>query len=201
MVRASYEIVPEYEAFVRATRHVRSYESLQGGDRFDRDSDGWELVAGTALDLGGVVFGEVFAGWRTQDYDDPRLPAVDGPSFGGRLIWNVTPLTTVGGFVQRTVEESTLGGASGFLATAAGVGVDHELLRNLILGAELEFTNNDYEGIRRDDDLLGVGIGGTWLVNRNVRAELGYRFDTRDSTVSGAGYDSQIVTVTVRLQY
>ena len=115
MLRAGWEIVPEYEAFVRATWDKRDYKRRQG--RFNRSSDGFEFVAGTALDLGGLVFGEVSAGFRRQRYDDSALPAIDGLALDAALTWNVTPLTTVEGFVQRTVEESVLD-VSGFLATS-----------------------------------------------------------------------------------
>ena len=202
MLRAGYEIVPEYEAFVRVHWNRRDYERRQG--RFDRDSRGWKLVVGTARDLGGLVFGEVSAGYRKQDYDDPRLPAVDGLAIDGSLTWNVTPLTTVNAFVERSVEESVLD-ASAFLATSSGVGVDHELLRNLILGADLGMIRNRYEPVagapRREDERIGVGIEGTWLVNRHLHAALGYRFEKRRSTAAGADYDNNVLTLGMRLQY
>ena len=204
-VRTGYEIVPEYEAFLRVTRNERTYERPQRriGSHF-RDSRGWELVAGTALDVGGVVFGEMFAGYLTQDYDAPGLPTIDGRSFGGSVDWNVTPLTTVSGSLERTVEESTLS-ASGFLSTKVRVSADHELRRNLILGAELGFTDQDYEGITRRDDrrdeVIEVGIGVTWLLNRHLHADVGYRFRTRDSSAARADYDNHVTSLTLRMQY
>ena len=200
MARAGYAAAAGYEAFVRATRDERRYDHHDPAGP-NRDSDGWELVIGTALDLGGIVFGEVFAGHRSQDYDDASLPTIDGFTLGGAVDWNVTPLTTVNGFVQRKVEESVIDGASGALATTVGLGVDHELLRNLILSADLSLTSSDYEGITREDDVLGVGFGGTYLVNRNLHADFGYRHQSRDSTTAGADYDSNVVHLTVRLQY
>ena len=202
VLRAGYEIVPEYEAFVRVGWNRRDYERRQG--RFDRDSDGWKIVAGTALDLGGLVFGEVSAGYRKQTYEDPQLPDVNGLAIDGSLTWNVTPLTTVNAFVERSVEESVLD-ASGYLATSGGVGVDHELLRNLILGADLAMASRRYEPVAgapaREDDRIGFGIEGTWLVNRSLHASLGYRFETRDSTAAGDDYDNNTLTLNVRLQY
>ncbi len=200
MARAGYAAAPGYEAFVRVTRYNRRYEH-HGTTPPDRDSDGWELVVGTALDLGGIVFGEVFAGHRSQDYDDASLPTIDGFTLGGTVNWNVTPLTTVNGSVQRTVEESVFAGASGFLSTTVSLGVDHELQRNLILNAVLSLTRNDYGGITREDDLFGVEIGATYFVNRNLRADFGYRYQSRDSTTPGEDFDGNVVHMTIRLQY
>ena len=200
-VQAGYQLFPEVEAFARATGHVRDYEDRQGG--FDRDSEGWELVAGTDLDLGGIVHGEVFAGYRRQDYDDRALPHVEGPAFGGSLVWNVTPLTTVNADVRRSVEESVLA-ASGFLATRAEAGVDHELRRNLVLSADASIARHDYEAIRgsagRDDDILEYGVGALWLKDRNVRVELGYRYSRRNSTVAGDDYFGRVLSVSLQMQ-
>ena len=201
-VRAGWEIVPEYEAFVRMKHNERRYRrSLAFG--FDRDSRGWEVVAGTALDLGGVVFGEVFVGYVTQDYDAAALPSIDDSIFGGSLDWNVTPLTTISGSLEQTVEESTLS-ASGLVSTRSRLGVDHELRRNLILGAELAFTREDYEGVTRDDDredeLVEVGLGATWLLNPYVHLDFDLRLRTRDSSARGADFDNRVTTLTLRLQ-
>ena len=204
-VRAGYEIVPEYEAFLRATGNQRTYERPQPHiGSILRDSRGWELVAGTALDLGGVIFGEVFAGALRQSYDTPELPPIEGLSVGGSLDWNVTPLTTVSGSLKRTVEESTLA-VSGFLSTEFRIRVDHELLRNLIVGGDLAFIDRAYEGITegtgREDELYEAGVRATWLLNRNFHADFGYRSRTRNSSAARNDYDNHVTTLTLRIQY
>ena len=198
MARAGYAAGVGYEAFVRATRYERRYEHH---DLTDRDSEGWELAAGTDLDLGGIVVGEIFAGYRSQGYDDPSLLGISGLTLGGSVNWNVTPLTTINSFVRRTVEETVIGGSPGFLATVLDLGVDHELLRNLILSANLRLTTNDYEGIAREDDLLSFGFGGTYLGSRNLHADFGYRRESRDSTEGGVDYDNDVVYLNLRLQH
>ena len=183
------------------TALARSYDRNQG--RFDRDSWGRELVAGTAADLGGVFLGEVFAGHLQRSYDDPGLPRISGPAFGGLLQWNATPLTTLNARLARGIEESVLQ-ASGFLSTRTEVGVDHELLRNLVLSANVSLTRNDYEATRggpeREDDVLGLDFGGLWLLNRDLHVELGYRIGRRSSENPGEDYDSRALTVNLRFQ-
>ena len=129
--RLGYEIVPEYEGFVKASYNTIDYDAGVDDNGFNRDSDGYEITAGTRLDLSGVLSGDVFAGYRSQDYDDARLETISGPVVGAALTWNVTALTTVKGSVSRTVLETTQSGASGFFNTRVGASVDHELRRNL----------------------------------------------------------------------
>ena len=199
--RIGWELTPGYEAFVGAARYLRRYDRLQGEDRYDRDSEGTQVVAGTRLDLGMVLSGELFAGYRKQTYeDDDRLPTAEGLTYGGTLTWNVTPLTTVHGTVRRTVDESTLRQASGYLSTAFQIGVDHELRRNLLVGATVDVTANEYEGIAREDDIVTGRIEATWLVRRKLHANFGYRFQSRDSTVERDDYDKNYVYLNVRVQ-
>lgn len=199
-VRLGYEIVPHYEAFIRASYNVRSYDDAVDDSGLDRDSDGFEVVAGTAIDFTGVTFGDVFVGFRSQDPDDPTLPTIDGVGFGGQIVWNVTGLTTVKGFVRRTVEETTLNGSSGFFATHVGASVDHELLRNLLVGADASFTNKDYDGIDRDDDDIRFGVHGKYLLNRHLYLSARYDYSRRDSDAAGEDFDKHVFMVRLETQ-
>ncbi len=199
--RAAYEIVPEYNAFIQGSINDRDYDRLQGASAFNRDSDGYEVVVGTEIDLTGIVFGEIFLGYREQEYDDPRFSNVSGMSAGGLVNWNLTGLTTVTAFLSRSIEETSIGGASGFFATTGGLNVDHELLRNVLLNANFSYTTNDYEEITREDDILNLGLGGTYLFNRYAQASLRYGYTRRDSNVTGGDYDNNRVGVNVRVQF
>ncbi len=196
--RLGYEIVPQYEAFVRGSVNQREYDDAGATNR---DSQGWEGRAGVALDLGGLMFGNVFVGYMSQDFDDPTLKTIDGASFGGDLTWNPTQLTTAKFLVQRTIEETTLGGAAGSLSTLMRAGVDHELLRNVILSANAEYENSDYEGISREDDIIALGAGGDYLLNRYLRLRLSYTYETRDSTAANADYDTNTIFLRLLTQY
>ncbi len=202
-VRLGYEIVPRYEAFIRASYNVRDYDDAVDDNGFDRDSDGFAVVAGTAIEFTGVTFGNVFVGFHSQDRDDPALSTINGVKFGGQIIWNVTGLTTVKGFVRRTIEETTLAGAAGFFATRVGASVDHELLRNLLVGAEASFTNSAYEGIDRDDDDIGFGVYGKYLLNRHLYLSARYDFRDRESTGADEGrvFDKNVFMVSLATQF
>src|SRR3546814_5981286 len=106
-LRGGYEIMPSYEAFLRVTYNQRDYDSNVDDAGFNRDSDGYEAVAGVALDLSGVTFGDVYAGYMSQDYDDPALQDVDGPVVGAGVTWNPTALTSARLDVSRSEEHTS----------------------------------------------------------------------------------------------
>lgn len=198
--RLGYEIVPEYEAFLRLRLRRVRYDQATDSAGFNRDSEGYEVVAGTRIDLTGVLFGDVFAGYRSQDYEDPRLKTARGVSFGGALTWNVTPLTTIRGSITRVVEETIQLGASGYFATVYAASVDHELLRNLLVGATLAFENNDFQGIARDDDIYRAGVYGRYLMTRNLYLSAHYDHDRRDSNVAGADFTRNVFMLRLQTQ-
>ena len=197
--RVALDIAPGNEIFLRHTRFSRRYERFQGEDLFNRDSDGSETVLGARLDIGALLGGEVFAGFRRQDYDqDERLPEVEGTSYGGALTWNATPLTTIRGQARRVVNESALRQASGYFSTALNLSLDHELLRNVLVGGEVGLTTNEYVGIAREDEILTGTVRAIWKIARAVEADLGLRIQRRDSTFPRDNYDKNYVYLNLR---
>jgi hypothetical protein len=196
----SYEIVPDYEAYVRVAYNRQNYDSHLDNDGFDRDSQGFETVAGLAIDLGGVTRADLFAGYQSQYYQDSAFGTVAGPSFGASLTWNVTGITTVTATLTRTLQETTTPGAAGYFSTDAILNIDHELLRNLILNLYGGYSNRDYEGISRNDDVWIAGAGAEYLMNRYMSLDAKYRFDSRSSSDSNDDYDRNMILLSLDLK-
>jgi len=202
-LRVGYEIQPTYEAFVRATYNRRVYDGTEAGTGIDRDSHGVNGVAGMDVDFGGIIFGEFFLGYGYQDYEDSSLENISGLNGGADMTWNVTGLTTITGLLTGGIRETTQAGASGRLVTTGAIGVDHELRRNLLLGGNVSVTRDDYEGISRTDWVYRAGADMTYLINRYLRAALGYEFAKRDadSGFSSDDFTNHTILVRVGLQY
>lgn len=201
--RAGWELVPEYQAFIRGGINTRSYDETVDDAGFDRDSWGLELVTGIALDLGGITSGELFIGYANQDYDGPALDTVGGLTGGANITWIVTPLTTVTGGFQRTIEETTIEGAGGFFSSQARLAVDHELLRNLLLNANASLRLNDYEGVEREEIVFRGGLGAKYLMNRNVYVVFEYIYTSRDTAAPRLpdDYNKNFVALGIELHY
>lgn len=186
-IRSAYEIVPGYEAFLRGRVNKRSYDRKLDDNGFERSSHGYEAVIGTDIEFSGITWGQVFIGYVAQDYDDPRLPTVSGPSLGGSLTWNVTPLITLTGNVRRSIEETIFVGASGYIATKSEIRADWELLRNLIVTGDLSHTNRDFKGISLRHNDFEAGLGAKYMLNRHLYLSFRYAFWLRDASGTGTG--------------
>ena len=191
--RLNYEIQPGYNAFVRVIGNERQYFSQEPGagphgENLRRNSHGWEVDAGTAIEITRITAGEIYVGYTKQYYENPLWKSPSGIAFGGNLIWNVTPITSVKANFSEAVAETTLVTASSSLETNLTATIEHELLRNLLLLGSAGFTRDQYQGNPRRDNTFGFDAGGRYLLNRNWTATLDLNYSQRDSNVVGGSY-------------
>ena len=199
-LRLGYELPSGLDAFVEARAVSTNYDQKVDDNGFERSSDGYDLVGGFGFDVSGTVFGEAYAGYRRREYDDPSFAPADGPTFGAEMTWLASGLTTVTVKIDRTVDATTISGASGVLQTSYDLAVDHELLRNLILQLAYKLSKEDYEGISRRDDVTWLRFGGEYLLNRRWHLFLGYEGENRDVKPSDVGQQYDINVFFLRLQ-
>lgn len=207
--RLQYEIVPGYHAFVQASGNWRTYQAKFDQNGFQRDSAGWEVDAGTAIELTRLIVGEIYAGYLSQSYDDARLKTASGVGFGANLLWSVTELTSLKFVAQRSVQETivtnTVGAtttpAASDLQSSVGATVEHELLRNVLLTAGVGYTEDDFQGISRTDSSYSASAGGRYLINRYLSANLGLTYTKRDSSQSINNFDREVVMAQVHAQF
>lgn len=194
--RVGYEFIDGYETFIQGTYSWTRYRE-NGGGGLNRDSDGYEVVAGISTDVTGLITGEFYLGYLAKNYDDPRLEDFSGLALGGRLNWAVTQLTSITGSVSRQVRETTYtqgaGLASSYDRTIFAVGVDHELLRTLLLNGRVQWRQDDFNGVDRTDNVYTLGAGATYQVNRYLFLSGGYTYEKRNSNVVGADYTDNLV--------
>ncbi|RCK54058.1 hypothetical protein TH25_01555 [Thalassospira profundimaris] len=203
-VRFGYEIQNGYEAFIKSSVNDRNYDkTATSGPNVgvNRDSSGYKVQAGIAIDLDRLIRADLGVGWMEQDYDNPSLKDVDGYSADARIRWNITELTTLRALASRTINETTTNGASSTVGTALGVGVDHELMRNLILNADAKYYNSDYQGISREDDKYTYSVGADYKLNRNLYGGVKLTHETRNSDNAINEYDQNVVMVKVGGQF
>lgn len=188
--KATYELQSTVKPFLEYRHNFRRYQSDASAAL--RDSQGFRANIGTTLDFGGKVTGDIFAGVLYQDPELAGASDVIAPNFGAGLLWQITGLTSAKLSVNRTFEETTTGGASGYVSSAGRVDIDHELSRSILLNGNLGYTNNDYEGTNREEHIFQTGVGATYILNRNLSLGGDYTFRKRDVNVATADYTSNV---------
>ncbi len=117
--------------------------------------------------------------------------------------WFPTELTTVNLNGSRTIEDPVDAGSQAYISTNLSAGVDHELLRNVLLSAQASYGKDNYETINRDDKRTGFNASATYLMNRNVGLILTYTYLKQDSSgaARGASFNDNKIAASVALQF
>ena len=138
-----------------------------------------------------------------QDFDVAQFGKFSGAQIRGRVEYFPTQLTTVTLNASRNVQDSGIPGAAGYLSSAAGLQIDHELMRNVILTARGDYEHAKYRGISRTDDRYNFSLGGSYLMNRNIGLSLTYNYLNQSSGGLRGGFDFEDnrLMATVTLQY
>lgn len=196
----SYELSPETFLFVRGTLNEHDFDRAFDRNGFDRDSDGYDIVAGMEFGATQLWVGRAFVGWQDQTFEDPLLGDVDGFAFGADLEWNPTGLTTVRLYAEQALENTTLAFASAINVRHAGIGVDHELLYNLLLRADLSYADRDFEGIPRQDDVWFLDLEARYLIAPEASISLAYGLTDRSSTNATSDFTTNRIGAVLRLR-
>lgn len=198
-LRVGYEFVEGTELWLQGGLNQRLYDSRFDNLGFQRSSNGWEIVGGATLDLGGITQLEGFAGFRAQDYRDVRLGKIRGAIFGLSGTWNPYRPLFIKPYIRRTIEETNSAGYSGYWSTLAGVNVDYRLRPNIRVagGASIGWDdyrlNNQVAGTPdRLDRYLILEIGVQYRPTENFFVGPSYQYTNRDSDVGGFDFGRNI---------
>jgi hypothetical protein len=194
-LRTGYFISPRINAFLQGGYRR---EQRDASNKSMRDNNVYSAAVGTEIDFTGLLFGEFFVGWSLQEFDDSQFDSENGLNYGVNLTWNPTQLTTVrldggGGFAPSDVGSSNL-------ESRIGLRVDHELLRNLLIGGEVVYRRDDFQDTNRTDNRFDLGPNVTYLLNRYLSLGAGYNFTKQDSDDSDEEFDRHVITVRVTAQ-
>jgi uncharacterized protein (PEP-CTERM system associated) len=126
---------------------------------------------------------------------------VRAPDFGGRLTWKMTPVTTLKGYVDRTVDETVLFGTSSYITTLSAVSLEHKFSKDLEMTTDISYFNSNFQGSQRLDDVISLGAGLKYFVTKEVFVGSQYRFTVRDSNVFSQNYQRNQATVLMGLEF
>ena len=187
-IRLGYPVATKVDLFAQATYDRRAYDDTPDDNGYVRNSDGSRLAAGVIVNPGRGLNIELLAGSLRQNYEDPRFSNISTPDYGADLIWRPSRASRFSLLLDRTLEETTLAGASSYLNDMISTRVDHQLQYNLSVSAYGALSQLDYQGIERTDDLVSAGFGIKYSFSKPFFLALDYDFLRRDSTDEIADY-------------
>ena len=92
-------------------------------------------------------------------------------------------------------------GSSSKTQSNAAMELQHELMRNVLLGGEVRYINDDFREIDRVDDRVQLSLNAEYLLNRYVSVAADYRYEQRWSDRDGADYSRNLVTLGLKTRF
>lgn len=198
-VTLRYEVMPLLNALVVLRALGTDYVSPQPGQP-SRDSHGSLLLVGLSDDSDAVWRYRLLLGWEQRRFAAAVYRAHDAPVAEAQVIWTPTGMVTLTATLTRRIEDAAQEGVAGYTYTAAKLTLDEELKRNILLQATGGWQIADFlqGGGRQTAWLLGVGV--TWLVNRQARVSATYSFADQQGGGPGTSgaFDRSVGLLTVR---
>ncbi len=198
--RLSYDVRPGMLVYAQA-----GYSARRHSQRFDnsgtaRNSDGISGEAGATLALGRHMRADVALGYIHRDYDDPGLDNVSVFSANADLAWNVNALTTLRAGISTSVDETTIANASANVVREVLFGIDHELRRNFIIGAEFTLTDTKAIGSATRDVAYTLDLSADYRLNRKASLSANLIRRQQKSNRANADYTEHTATIGLNLK-
>ena len=149
--------------------------------QFDRDATGYDVQFGVQGYLSPLVRGRVALGVNHQDFVDRAVGDFTFLTFDADLLWLASELTNVTLTANRYVGNPAIITSPAFIGTRIGVRVDHELLRNVLVLAELSYQTADFIQSPRNDEFLRLNTGIDWTLSPRLVLSLTSSLSTRDA--------------------
>lgn len=196
-LRLGYEFLDGYEVWTRGSLNQRMYQTPVDATGFARNSNGWDVVGGITLNLGGLTTAEAFAGYLQQNYVNQGTPPLQGPQFGLLAYWNPQKELWIKPYVRRTVNEAAYVGDSGYLNTAMGFNANYNLRPNIRLNALADYTIADYQSFSstnsRYDQYVTLGASAMYLPVPQFFIGPSYQYVYRSSNQGGLDYSQNVI--------
>ncbi len=184
--RVEFGQSPAVAYFVQGTYDRRTYR-LRARDPLAsaRESEIVEALGGVRFELPILARGEVGVGYTRGSYRGVQFTPVSGLAIRTQVTFFPTQLTNVTVSAERRVSDTGVPSSGGFATLSGSIRVDHELLRQLVLGASAGFRRDSFNGADRDDERFELGASADYRLNRHLSARL--NLSRLDLTSSGTG--------------
>ncbi|WP_245476392.1 outer membrane beta-barrel protein [Bradyrhizobium sp. Leo170] len=174
---------------------------LRGQPLQPLSSQGYRALTGVTLGLTRLLTGEIGFGYVQQQFVDPTVGTIAGPTYRARLTWSPTRMIDVHFNAEQIVTETSDTSATGVLANAVQLGLDYELRRNVIVSFYGGYESDRFFGQPRKDQVTTSDARVKYLLNRFAAIAVYYRFTSRESNIPTFSYDKHLVGLNVTTQF
>ena len=165
--------------------NTRRYDELRDRDGFERDSDGYKTAVGLIQMYSGGHQLEAYLGYLAQDYDDPRFSRVSEANYGVDLLWHPSAKMKVTAALDRSLNETTETGSSGYLHTGFDLQIDQKLSTNVLGFLNYNYGLAEFQDVGREDTTKTINLGIKYFMSSKLMLSGTYSYINNDSNDLG----------------
>lgn len=202
-LQAEYALSPSIAAFVQGTLERTNFPNPRADGQPSRSSKGYTALVGFNFDLAGIMRGSVATGYTARDYNARAYEGVGGLAIQAQGEIFLSPLTTLGIGAQRVIQDANSPFNAAYSDTRASLTVDHALLRNLILTANVLAVRQKILDTAAGTRLLRGTFSVRYQTSRsiNVGGSIEYGKARPGASALGAAFDELRGQLTLRLRH
>ena len=195
-IRAGYRFSPGYEIIGKA----RTFRQT-GMTNSELDATGYEALGGLAFETSRVMRWSLLAGYGYRDYDTIARENTASSLLEAELSWQPTQRMTVLGTASRHIVDTLDESGESRVDSSIRGRVTYEISHNLLGHMELGYTDADYLGTDRQDQIWDARAGLSYALTRDWALTLNYDYRTRQSTDEDFDMDRNRITVGARVKF
>ncbi|GAA0282661.1 hypothetical protein GCM10009127_25080 [Alteraurantiacibacter aestuarii] len=196
-LRVGHELPSGMQIFVQGAFDYREYDTAADDFGYQRNSEGFSIGAGVRHQLSRRLSAEAHVGYLQQRYDDPRLPNISTVDFGAVIDWSGPAGLSASLRTDRTVEETTLPGASAYVLTTSSFALRALPHPRLNTGLTIWGSHYDYRGAPRSEFVTGANVWTRYYLNSHLYLGLDYNLAQRSSNAAGFDYDENRFMISI----
>ena len=166
-ITARYALAPRTDLVLVLRGTNAHYVAPQPGTP-SRNSTGIAALAG-AEGGDGLLHLRLLAGWEQRDFTAAVYGSHAAPIAEVQAVWQPSGMTTVTATLSRRIEDAAQEGVAGYTETAAGLRLDREVWRNLLVSVEAGVQQADFTQGGGRETGTSFAASATWLLNRHMR--------------------------------
>lgn len=164
-----------------------------------RNSSGLAVLAGLEDAADPMLRLRLLLGYERRVFASAAFGTHAAPIAEAQLVWQPSGMTTVTVTLSRRIEDAAQEGVAGYTETAAGLRIDREARRNLIVSLALGGQRADFTGAGGWENAGQMGASATWLLNRRMRITAGETLTSLDGAAAGLASGGHSVTRSLSL--
>ncbi|MBW4089566.1 MAG: outer membrane beta-barrel protein [Proteobacteria bacterium] len=166
-VTARYALAPRRDLLLVLRGTQSHYVAPQPGAP-SRDSTGFAALIGAEAG-DGILHLRILAGWEQRDFIAAAYGTHAAPVAEAQAVWQPGGMTTVTATLSRRIEDAAQEGVAGYTETQAGLRVDREVRRDLLVSVAAGMQRAAFTNGGGRETGTSFGASATWLLNRRMR--------------------------------